>query len=149
MFSRIVVGTDGSPDASEAVKVAGQLASVAPAGTVHVVTAYEPLTPAELRRLDRQLPAEFQDQLTGDLVARSSLEEAGALLTARGVDYTTREMNLHPAEAVLGLAKEINADIIVVGSRGEGAIDRLRHGSTSTRVMHDAPCSVLVVKHAH
>jgi len=149
MFSRIVVGTDGSADAVEAVKAAGQLASVAPGGKVHVVTAYQPLTPADLRQLDRQLPAEFHDQLTGDLVARASLEQAGGLLTARGIDYTTREVNLHPAEAVLALAKEVGADIIVVGSRGEGAIDRLRHGSTSTRVMHDAPCSVLVVKHAH
>lgn len=148
MFSRIVVGTDGSPDASEAVKAAGQLASIAPAGTVHVISAYERLTPAELRQRDRQIPAEFHDQLTGNLVARSALEEAGAILTARGVDFTTRETNLHPAEALLALANDIDADIIVVGSRGEGPIDRLRHGSTSTRVMHDAPCSVLVVKHA-
>lgn len=147
MFSRIVVGTDGSPDAVEAVKAAGQLATIAPAGEVHVVTAYQPLTPAELRRLDQQLPREFHDQLTGDLVARAALEQAGGILTARGVTFTTREVNLHPAEAVLALADEMKADVIVVGSRGEGPIDRLRHGSTSTRVMHDAPCSVLVVKH--
>jgi nucleotide-binding universal stress UspA family protein len=148
MFSRIVVGTDGSSDATEAVKVAGQLACIAPAGKVHVVTAYQRLTPAQLRSMDKQLPQEFHDQLTGDLVARSALEDAEAILTARGVDYSTRHVNLDPADAVLALAKEVDADVIVVGSRGEGAIDRLRHGSTSTRVMHDADCSVLVVKHA-
>ena len=148
MFSRIAVGTDGSPDATEAMKAAGQLASVAPASEVHVVTAYQRLTPAQLRSMNRQLPQEFHDQLTGDLVARSALEDAGDILTARGVDHTTRHVNLDPADAVLALAKEVGADVIVVGSRGEGAIDRLRHGSTSTRVMHDAPCSVLVVKHA-
>ncbi len=147
MFSRIVVGTDGSMDATKAVKVAGQIASLSPAATVHVVTAYEPLSPAELHRLDVQLPEEFHDQLTGDLLARPAMEEAAALLTARGLRHTSHEVAKAPAEAVLGLAREVDADLIVVGSRGGGAVDRLRHGSTSTKVMHEAPCSVLVVKH--
>jgi len=146
MFSRIVVGTDGSADAGEAVKVAGQLASLSPAGTVCVVTAYEPLTPAELRKLDEGLPSEFRDQLTADLVARPALEEAVGVLTARGVTHTAHEVAEPAAEAILEQARKIGADLIVVGSRGEGAVDRLRHGSTSTKVMHHAPCSVLVVK---
>ncbi len=146
MFGRIVVGTDGSPDATAAVKMAGQLACLAPEGVVHVVHGYDPLTPAELGRLDRQLPDEFHGQLTADLLSRATLEAASGLLAARGVDHTTREMRMHPAEAILERAEEVGADMIVVGSRGEGAIDRLRHGSTSTRVLHDAPCSVLVVK---
>ncbi len=146
MFASIVVGTDGSPDATAAVKMAGHLACLAPEGVVHVVNAYEALTPAELSRLDRELPDEFRDQLTGDLLARASLDPASSLLAARGVEHTAREMRMHPADAILRRAEEVEADMIVVGSRGEGAIDRLRHGSTSTRVLHEAPCSVLVVR---
>jgi len=146
MFSRIVVGTDGSTDATDAVKLAGQMASIAPVGTVHVVTAYEPLTPSELQRLDRDLPDEFHDQLTGDLIARPVMEEAASILTARGIPHTAHEVTEEAATAILSLARKVKADLIVVGSRGEGAVDRLRHGSTSTKVMHDAPCSVLVVK---
>lgn len=148
MFTRIVVGADGSSDATQAVKVAGQLASVPPLGTVHVVTAYDPLTQAELQRLDTQLPSEFHDQLTGDLLARPAMEEAVQLLKARGLAHTVYEMTEAPADAILQRALAVDADLIIVGSRGEGAIDRLRHGSTSTKVMHEAPCSVLVVKHA-
>lgn len=147
MFSRIVVGTDGSSDAVRALKIAGQMASIAPRAEVHVVTAYEPMSPSELNRLDQQLPAEFHDQLTGDFVARPVVEEADAILTARGLSHTVHEVQGSPADAILTRAKEVSADLIVVGSRGEGAIDRLRHGSTSTKVMHEAPCSVLVVKH--
>ena len=146
MFARIVVGTDGSPDATFAVKAAGQLASLIPVGEVHVVHAYEPLTVGEINRLNRELPDEFQDQLTGDLLARAAVDEADAILTARGLQHTVHESVKHPAEAILERAKQVNADVIVVGSRGGGAIDRLRHGSTSTKVMHDATCSVLVVK---
>lgn len=146
MFARIVVGTDGSPDALRAVKAAGQLASLPPAGVVHVVTAYHPLSAADLERLDHEVPSEFHDQLTGDLIARPVIEDAASILTARGIEHTVREVRQHPADAILERAREVDADVIVVGSRGEGAIDRLRHGSTSTRVIHDAPCSVLVVK---
>lgn len=146
MFARIVVGTDGSPDATHALKMAGQLASLAPAGVVHVVHAFDPLTPSELQRLDDELPSEFHDQLTNDLLARAAIDDANAILTARGIEHTVHEDRRHPADAILRRAADVDADVIVVGSRGEGAIDRLRHGSTSTKVLHHAPCSVLVVK---
>lgn len=148
MFSRIVVGTDGSLDATEAMKIAGQIATLSPAGTVHVITAYKPLSPSELTRLDQQLPDEFHDQVTGDLLARPALEEAASFLEAQGVPHTSCEIAGEPAGAILARADEVNADLIVVGSRGGGAVDRLRHGSTSTKVIHEARCSVLVVKNS-
>lgn len=146
MFTRIVVGFDGSDDSIEAVKVASQLAAVAPAGSVDLVTAYEPLTLTELSRLDRELPSEFRDQLTGDLLARSVVEQGGSLLTSTGTDHTVHELQMKPAEAIVSVARQVDADLIVVGSRGEGAINRLRHGSTSTKVLHTAKRSVLVVQ---
>lgn len=146
VFSRIVVGTDGSPDATHALKVAGQLATLSPAAAVHVVHAYEPLPGGEIRRLDRATAHEFSDQLTGDLMARAAVDEADSILRARGIDHTVHERRCDPADAIMDLVDEVKADLVVVGSRGEGAIDRLRHGSTSTKVLHEAPCSVLVVK---
>lgn len=147
MFSRIVVGTDGSIDATEALKVAGQMAASAPDAVVHVVTGFEPLSTTEMQKLDSQLPREYRDQVKSDLLARPAVENAAGLLTARGIAHTVREAEAKPAAAILALAKEVDADLIVVGSRGEGMIDRLRHGSTSTKVLHEARCNVLVVKH--
>lgn len=146
MFTHIVVGTDGSPDAKEALNAAAHLASIAPQGMVHVVTAYEPLSSAEIHRLDVELPDEFHEQLTGDLLVRPIVEEANATLRAQGIGHTTLETRKPPAEAILVLAGTVGADLIVVGSRGQGAMDRMRHGSVSTKVMHHSPCSVLVVK---
>ena len=146
MFARIVVGTDGSPDATQAMKVAGQLATLTPTAAVHAVHAYQPLTEEELSRLDRELPREFHDQLTGDLLARAAVDDADSILRARGIEHSVHERKGDPAEAILELVDEVHADLVVVGSRGEGPIDRLRHGSTSTKVLHEAPCSVLVVK---
>jgi nucleotide-binding universal stress UspA family protein len=146
MLSRIVVSTDGSPDASEAIRVAAQVASGAPGSVVHVVTAYDPLSRADLRRLDLTLPSEFDRQLQPDLLARPIVDEVASLLQAWRIDHEVHEIQGGASETILAVAREVDADLIVVGSQGEGTIDRILHGSTSTRVLHDWPCSVLVVK---
>ena len=51
-----------------------------------------------------------------------------------------------PAEVICDLATELSADLVVVGSRGLGRLDRLLLGSVSTSVVQRAPCPVLVVR---
>lgn len=52
----------------------------------------------------------------------------------------------HPAEEIVAAAGEADVDLVVVGARGLGPVKRLALGSVSERVLHQAPCSVLVVK---
>jgi nucleotide-binding universal stress UspA family protein len=52
----------------------------------------------------------------------------------------------HPAEEIIALASSSGVGLVVVGARGHGAVKRLVLGSVSERVLHHAPCSVLVVK---
>ncbi|MFT4866023.1 MAG: nucleotide-binding universal stress UspA family protein, partial [Ilumatobacter sp.] len=52
-----------------------------------------------------------------------------------------------PADEILGVAELVNADLIVVGARGLGAIERFIRGSVSTRIAHHSPCDVLIVEH--
>jgi nucleotide-binding universal stress UspA family protein len=52
----------------------------------------------------------------------------------------------HPAEEIIALASASGVSLVVVGARGHGAVKRLVLGSVSERVLHHAPCSVLVVK---
>ena len=145
MFTRIVVGTDGSPAASAAVRVAGELALVSGQGPVHVVTGYHPMTETELARLARELPAEFLRGLTSDQSGLAVAAEAETILRQMGVESVTHPIPASGADAVLDVAEEIDADLVVVGSRGLGAGRRLLRGSVSTTIMHHAPCSVLVV----
>jgi nucleotide-binding universal stress UspA family protein len=52
----------------------------------------------------------------------------------------------HPAQEIIALASGSGVSLVVVGARGHGAVKRLVLGSVSERVLHHAPCSVLVVK---
>ena len=146
MFNTIVVGTDGSNGAEGALRAAAIVAGCSPDATVHVVTAYEPLTPRQLQELGRQLPDEFRTVLTADLGVGTRLDEARAVLDGLGVEAEYYEIKDDPTDAILDVVERVEADLVIVGSRGEGSVKRAVHGSVSTKVLHNAPCSVLVVK---
>ncbi len=148
MFKTIVVGTDGSANAEDAIQEAAALAESTPGSTMHVVAACRPLSPKELSALAAQLPDEFRGMLHGDMGAESILDSARAMLRHLEADVAVQfhEVNDGPVEALLDAVENYGADVLVVGSRGEGLTRRTLHGSVSTSVLHHAPCSVLVVK---
>lgn len=146
MFSTIVVGTDGSKDAERALRVTAELAGSRPATSVHVVTAYQPLTASDLRAISADLPEEFRPLLHGHVGAETALSDARLMMEGAGIEAQYHEIDADPAEALLDMVDEYHADLLVVGSRGQGMTGRLLHGSVSTKVLHHAPCSVLAVK---
>ena len=145
MYERIVVGTDGSKRALDAVRAAGELAELATA-SVHVVAACEPYSSADLSRIQRELPEEFHDLVSPQLDAKDRLGEAAALLPA-SLEVVHHEMTGDPADSILAVAESVKADLIVVGARGIGAVQRFLRGSVSTKVAHHSPCDVLIVEH--
>lgn len=61
------------------------------------------------------------------------------------------EVNIHarqgdPADAILDVAEEQNADVVIVGNRGMTGAKRFLLGSVPDKVSHHAPCSVLIVR---
>lgn len=146
MFTTIVVGTDGSRGAERAIQAAAAVAGRSPGAAVHVVTAYQPLTPRQMNELSEQLPEEFRSVLSADMGAGSRLDSARALLGDAGIEAEYHEVSDDPTDAILDVVERVGADLVVVGSRGEGSVKRVIHGSVSTKVLHHAPCSVLVVK---
>lgn len=144
MFTVVVVGTDGSSNAQKAVRVAANLAG--PDTTLHVVAAYEPISEAQLRSMARDLPEEFRPLLYSDSGIDSILAGARSIVNPLGVKAEYHSVEGDPAEALIDTVEQLDADLLVVGSRGEGATKRLMHGSVSTKVLHHAPCAVLVVK---
>jgi len=75
-----------------------------------------------------------------------SLEEARELLEARGIRVETVEPTGDPGFAIVDEARASGADLIVMGTRGRSTLGRMLLGSVSTRVLHQAPCDVLVVR---
>ena len=144
MFHSIVVGTDGSATATEAVRRAYELAGALSAD-LHVVSAYRPpavvlaataepgLTPAAVV----QWAAAARDDV------RRLLDELAADL-AGPVPVTTHTVAGHPGAALVSVAEAVHADLIVVGNRGMRGARRVL-GSVPNHVSHHAPCDVLVV----
>lgn len=145
MFTKIVVGTDDSPNAHAAVRTAGELAQRYGAGPVHVVTGYRPISQHELDRLVHELPEEFREVMSSDQIGVTAASAAVHELQAMGIEVESHVVPASGAEAILDVAAEIGADLVVVGSHGYGAGQRLLRGSVSTKVAHHAPCSVLIV----
>ncbi len=149
MFSTIVVGTDGSPDSHQALEVAVDMAKAFPDAAINVVTAFRPLSSGELQAISRDLPEEFRPLIHGDMVSESRIQDARNILGNAGVDASYHQMTGSPTDVLLDMVDKTEADLLIVGSRGEGAAKRLLHGSVSSSVLHHAPCSVLVVKSPH
>lgn len=136
----IVVGTDGSQHASLAVERAAQIAEGAGA-TVHLVCALHDIALRE--PLGNSARSEHVD-LGG--VAESVLSRAERTLLDRGVTVETHTRQGEPAEVILDVAKEVDAELIVVGARGLSGLSRFLLGSVSTKLSHYADRSVLVVR---
>lgn len=147
MYERIVVGTDGSDRALDAVRRACDLAVVCDLDEVHVVSASDPVSWAEIERIRRELPSEFRDVIDVDIDAENHIAEAQRVLDESSIRAVAHPATGDPADAILRVAADVEADVIVVGARGLGAVGRFLRGSVSTKVAHHAPCDVLVVEH--
>jgi nucleotide-binding universal stress UspA family protein len=142
--STIVVGTDGSKTAENAVIAAGELAE-AFHSEVHVLAASRPPNAAEADEIRAQLPEEFRLSYDPYGGADVALDSAERLLAERQVPVHRHNPTGDAASAILDLADEIDADLVVVGSRGLGRTLRVLRGSVSTKVMQHADRNVLIV----
>ena len=145
MFQSIVVGTDGSSTAGEAVRNAIELAKELRA-TIELVSAYEPVSNQRLREEARQAPADVQWLVNAREDVDATLREAAAHAEDAGVKVNTYAREGDPADAILDVAEERNADLIVVGNKGMTGAKRFLLGSVPNKVSHHAPCSVLIVR---
>ncbi len=139
LFSSVVVGTDGSETAAHAVRSAIELAALYGA-TLHIVTAYRP-RPVQAGGV----PDEFREQLSASGKADTVLEEECARARGAGVEVHGHAGTGDPAEAIVAVAEQEKADVIVVGNKGMTGVRRVL-GSVPNSVAHQAPCSVLIVQ---
>jgi nucleotide-binding universal stress UspA family protein len=141
LFDSIVVGTDGSPTADQALGKAADLAATVGA-RLHVVSAYEP---AAARVGGRSTVPEARDwDLGPDFKVDAVLERAAGSVRREGLEIEAHARRGDPADGILDVAREVNADLIVLGSKGMHGARRLL-GSVPNKVSHSAPCDLLIV----
>jgi nucleotide-binding universal stress UspA family protein len=145
LFASLVVGTDGSETANEAVKQASELAQRLDA-TVHLVSAYEPVPEGRLREERQEIPEDLQWMVSPREDVDATLEEAAKSLHAAGVKVEIHAREGDPADAILDVAEEEGADLIVVGNKGMTGAKRFLLGSVPNKVSHHAPCSVMIIR---
>src|SRR5262245_60561803 len=134
MFSRIVVGTDGSETASEALRQASQIGQKLGSELI-VVSAYEPVSQTRLREERQQVPEDMGHTVGPREDVEATLEEAEKLIKSQGVaKVKTVSRQGDPADAILDVAEEENADLIVVGNKGMTGAKRFLLGSVPNKV---------------
>ena len=141
---RILLATDGSEEAELAALRAVELAQrtdselhVVHVGLVPSFLMSDPAT----RTYDRRLYEEIEEE-SRELLRKLSWRVKVAGGTVAGTHLRMGEVDLE----IVGLAKELEADLIVMGSRGHRGIRRAIEGSVSDAVIRHAPCPVLVVR---
>jgi len=144
MFTKLVVGTDGSQTADEAVRKAAELAGTAGA-ELHIVSAYEPVAPARLREEAVEAPKDIEWAINPREDVDATLERAKGI-AGEGVTVEVHARQGDPADAILDVAEEIEADVIVVGNKGMTGARRFLLGSVPNRISHHAPCAVLIIR---
>jgi nucleotide-binding universal stress UspA family protein len=145
MFGSIVVGTDGSETAGEAVRQATELAK-AVGGTIHLVSAFEPVGTQRLREERQQAPEDLQWMVNAREDVDATLQQASEQIKGAGVEVDTYARQGDPADAILDVAEEKKADLIVVGNKGMTGAKRFLLGSVPNKVSHHAPCSVMIIR---
>jgi nucleotide-binding universal stress UspA family protein len=145
MIGSIVVGTDGSDTAKEAVRQATELAK-ALGSSVHLVSAYEPIGEGRLREERQQVPDDMQWMVNPREDVNATLRAAADEIQEAGVQVDTYAREGDPADAILDVAEEQKADLIVVGNKGMTGAKRFLLGSVPNKVSHHAPCSVMIIR---
>ena len=142
MAESIVVGTDGSETAQRAVTEAVRLAKALGA-ELHLVAAFEPLHGARIAGAPEGAARVWAPH--PDDQVESTLSQAAVGVRLADVPVFTHAVRGDPADALIGVADELGASMIVVGSKGMHGTRRLALGNVPNKVSHHTRCSVLIV----
>jgi nucleotide-binding universal stress UspA family protein len=138
IFSRVLVGVDGTPASLVAVRQAGQLK--APAGTITCLAAWN-LAPPLVPPMTGVPTRAGEDREARELAANTVREAQAYVPTAE-----TIVVHGFAGHALLDAAAHERSTLLAVGSHDPRRAAGILLGSTATLVLHDAPCSVLLAR---
>lgn len=141
----ILTGIDFSEESDHALSVAHDMAKRMPSAELHVVHVLPPPVGAVgITGASPNLAAEFTESLSR---ARKELEDLCKRLAPEVGERMVGHVRAgSPAREVTTLAREISADLVIMGTHGRTGVARLLLGSVAEAVTRKAPCSVLTTK---
>ena len=143
-YSQVVVGFDFSHSGEAALYRALALAARAPFHVLHFVCVIEPHSPLP------SVPGHKVDYDYAEKVQHAVAEqieyELRAITAKERIHFNVHARIGRPAEEILDLAREVGADLIIVGSKGMKGVERLVLGSVSEKVVREAGCTVEVAR---
>lgn len=140
MYQRLLLSYDGSREGRAALREGAEMAIACHAET-HLLAVMQPLSGLALA--DGLLPQDlFQIE---EREAREILDEGVSWLRERGLQATGHLAAGQAADRILFTARELGADLIVVGHRNRSRLARWWRGSVGATLLDDAPCSILIV----
>ena len=151
MYDAIVVGTDGSETAGVAVQHAAKLAE-ATGATLHIVHAYRPVLVSDAGMAAMSGGPTLDVHSVNEGIAENAVvvcAQAATNAERSGLKVETHATRGDPCDALISVATDVNADLIVVGNRGMTSVKRFVLGSVPNKISHHAPCSVLIVDTSH
>ena len=151
--TKILLATDGSREAELSARTAADLAQKTHS-ELHVVHAFgiDPVGPpvypeaTDLQSVEYEAETEEGQRISEQRAREVLQEEVEKVRSAGGTVAGEHLIEGRVAPGIVGLAEEIGAGLVVVGSRGRGGIRRALMGSVSDSVVRHAHCPVLVVR---
>jgi nucleotide-binding universal stress UspA family protein len=137
MFEKVLVGADDSATARRAVETAAEIAAMSKS-ELHIASAHDP------KSFNASSLGEKIDTVNTEGDVDSLLQVLSFVAQKYGLEPVLHASHGDPANALVRIADEIDADLIVVGNRGMKGVRRVL-GSVPNSVAHEANCSVLIV----
>ena len=138
----VVVGVDGSDQSERAAGVAAEIARKHGA-RLHLITVVRP--PEGWWGVVGSPPPADALAASMEHAQRTVLDQALKHLDARGIDLVSSEEVGDPSSALIDYCTRVAADLLVVGRRGAGMVERIVLGSVADRLAHHSPCSLMIV----
>jgi nucleotide-binding universal stress UspA family protein len=141
---QVVIAYDFSPSAELALQRGVDVACRAPQHVLHIITAIDtrhglPMMPTKHVDYDyaEKVQEVLADQVKRAFSGRPSVSE---------VQFYVHARIGQAGEEILGLCREVAADLVFIGSHGASGLERIVLGSVSERVAREAKCAVMVVR---
>lgn len=145
-MKKVLLATDGSEGSLHAARMTGELCCMQDAEVIVLYVAHIPSTYYLTDEFGNTVPPEVPMDVMIRRTAEPIFSKTLSALSVPAERIITEVQVGEPADEIVDLARLEHVDLIVIGSRGLSPIKEMLLGSVSNKVLHTAPCPVLVVR---